>query len=86
MQLESLVPLALALACPVGMVLMMRGASRHGAACHRPEARDGEHGAPIDARTAQLLERRRAIDAELDALRSEARSETPSSAAPAAVG
>lgn len=71
MQLETLLPLGLALACPISMLLMMRGGSRHGAGCHQPDAHEDFQRMPAEERAARLLARRDALDAELEALRVE---------------
>lgn len=74
MQLETLLPLALVLACPIGMLLMMRMAAPGKGGCH---SAGGSEPAPARAesaeeRQARLLEQRRAIDADLEQLRIEA--------------
>lgn len=77
MQLETLLPLGLALLCPISMLLMTRGASHGAPACH--PAREGApaQDESVDKRRARLLERRRMIDAELGMLRDEAQVPAP---------
>lgn len=72
MQLETLLPLGLALLCPISMLLMMRGASHGAAACHPARESEPAQDESAERRRARLLERRRAIDAELRMLRDEA--------------
>lgn len=79
MQLETLLPLGLALACPISMLLMMRMSSAGKTGCH--SAGESEptpaRAESAEERRAKLLEQRQAIDAELGMLRGEVRASAP---------